>query len=740
MPNTLCIPRWLVPFMLFHGLSWTIALAQVPVSGSRPQSGSPERPSAPLGDDALSNEEALDLPDNLDWIPAEQRDERMMQLDDQFSNPKSMNLCRASWDELVGSGLLSALQASAWVAFRRIYGCPMAWYELQAVDGFDTLFIRSLRHGATLESNISFYTLDYSLQHGRASLMLRSSRSLSESRGYEAGSGNNPGLSAYRGGPQAHLWQLRHTGYRHRLVLSIPKAQGAYGMGRLGGGVMLNADRGRPRSTELVLGDYHLRLGTGLSWNTGMAGSLTSGIMGMRWMGQAIGVASGTASSVNLRGMAVQQEMMMGIRLLAWSAHQRPDARLDFGADSQQVLISSLSPGGMARTQTEWQSRSSSSFQSAGISVMHEYKNIKIMIYSSLYKYNLGFTTKNLPWPSATAPPQRNTLSGLSYQTSGRRWEWSGEWSHNKANGISTLQQLILTPHARWQTAWIVRHFAHGHAPPYAGALGRQSSAVNERGLSWMIQWLGKGRSRTLCLADSYRHPMPRFGAPLPAHGIRMNIQTEWWPNREHLLYGRLDFRQEWGGEYTGFALPNLSYNKQKSWVLGWNHQSKLQPIRECRIRIEGRTNTTNQSTFPSHSVALSARIRWVVGSWRWSVQQAWVNTQEGTGPFYFFEPAPRFASGMMSVSGRALRQVIMAEYKISRDLRAWIRIDRTRYSDREHAGSGLDMTSGPNRAGCTLQLLYNLSGPRSFTHEKIAHWHENPLPEPIHSAPTDPK
>ncbi|MFM8493375.1 MAG: hypothetical protein ACKOA7_06550 [Bacteroidota bacterium] len=727
-------------FLLCHWLPIIGVWAQTPTSSKRPQPETADTSHVPSGSDDFSNEESLDVPENLEWIPLEQFDERMMQIDEANFIQKAINLCSISWDELVGSGLLSTLQASAWVAYRKLYGCPSAWYELQAVHGFDTALIRTLRKRTTLEPEISFHSLGYSLQHGRATLMLRSTRNLSGLRRYEPGGGDRLGFSAYRGGPQAHLWQIRHSGYRHRLVLSLPKVQGAYGMGQLGGGLMMTSDHGLPRATGVTVGDYHLRIGLGLSWNTGMSGSLTSGIMGLRWMGQSMGVASGTATSVQLRGIGFQKELKKGISVLVWSAYQRPDVRLLYGSDSSQVVIGSLPLGGMTRTQAEWQGRRGSTFQSYGMSVMKEYKQFKIMIYSSLYKYNLGFTSKNLPWPSSIVPPQRNELTGLSYHHSGRRWEWSGEWSLSGANGLSTLQQLILTPHARLQTAWIGRRFAPGAAPPFAGALGRQSSPINEEGFTWMTQRLGKGRSRMLCVADFYRHPMPRFGTPLPAHGHRINLQYEWWPHREHQLLGRLDVRKEWGGQNLGLSLPSISGQEQKSWVLSWNHQSRQSPIRECRVRFDGRTNTTNQTPFLVRSVAFSTRIRWVVGPWRLSVQQAWVNAQEGTGAFYFFEPAPRFASGMSSVSGRAIRQVFLAEYRISPELRAWIRFDRTRYHDRERAGSGWEMTSGPFRAACTLQLLYSLSGPRSFTHEKIAHWHENPLQEPNDAVPTDPK
>lgn len=731
---------WLILFLLWNGLLLLVAHAQPPMNATRPRPGSADSSAVHSGFDPTTNEESLDLPVNPETIGTEQLHERMMLIDEQRSSPNSINLCSSSWEELVETGLLTNLQASAWVAFRKFYGCPIAWYELQAVDGFDTALIRTLQKWTTLESNSTFHSLRYSLQHGRASLMLRSTRSLTAQRGYEAGGGLNSGLSAYRGGSQEHLWQLRHTGYRHRMVLSLPKARGAYGMGDLGGGISINSDPGRPKTTQIALGDFHLRLGLGLSWNTSMSGALSSGIMGLRWMGQTIRVASGTASGVNLRGIGLMKSLGSNTQVLAWSALQRPNAQIVSGADSLQTLISSLPSGGMTRTQSEWLGRSSATFQAFGISATHQYKYIKFMIYSSLYKYNMAFAPKNLPWPAAIVPPQRNGLSGLSYQFSGKRFEWNGEWSHSPANGISSLQQLILTPHTRWQTAWIGRLYSGGYAPPFSGVLGRQSSPVNEQGFTWMIQWMGKGRSRLLGFADSYRHPLPRFGTPLPAEGIRMQLQGDWWPNKEHLIHARLDHSKEWSGRNLGFFLPSASFDEQKSWSLGWNFQSRYLPVRECRIRLDGRTNYRTLGSNPTHSVALSARIRWVMGSCRFSAQQIWVNSREGTGAFYFFEPAPRFTSGMVSVSGRAIRQVLLAECRISNELRAWVCVERTHYYDREYAGSGWETTAGPFRAACTLQLLYNLSGPSTFTHEKIAHWHENPQPEPNDASTVSPR
>lgn len=730
-------------FFLSNVFLWVVlteAWAQSPSTGMRPGPISPDSPSVNRGSDPLSNEEALDLPENPEWLSTDLLDERMMQFDEIQPVNVSVNLCGSTWDELVGTGILTTLQASSFIAFRQFYGCPTAWYELQAVPGFDTTLIRLLRNSTSLESNSTFHSLGYSLTHARVSLMLRSTRNIPGLRAYQAGSGDNAGLTAYRGGPQTHLWQLRHTGYRHQMVLSLPKSQGAYGMGRLGGGMMLTSDSRQRQMAGIGVGDYHLRLGLGLSWNTCMFGSLTSGIMGLRWMGQSVSVASGAATSANLKGLTAYQHLKNGTRILIWAALQRPDARIEYGVDSNQAFIISLPAVGMARTQTEWLGRRGSLFKTIGISAMNEYKDIKILIYSSLYKYDMPFLPKTFPWPAGTAPPERNGLSGLSHNATGKRWEWSGELALNSANGLSVLQQLILTPHSRWQTAWIGRHYGSGHSPPFAGALGRQSTSVNEQGFSWMIQWMGKGRGRVLGLADTYRHPLPRFGSPLPSYGYRIHLRGEWWPNRDHLLYCRLDLRKEWGGQNKGQMLPAPYFAGQNSWVLGWNYQARQNPLRECRVRLDGQTKITERPIPTLPSVALSARIRWVVGSWRFSMQQAWVHTTEGTGPIYFFEPAPRFASGIMSVSGRAARQVFLAECRLSSDLRAWIRVDRTRYFDRERAGSGWETTSGPFRATCTLQLLYNLAGPRTFIHEKIDRWHENPRPEPNGDVPANPK
>jgi len=709
----------------------------------------------------MSNEEGLDLPENPEELPPGLVDERMMQLGEAVVVNRHFNLCSATWEELVGSGLLTVSQATALEAYRQAYGCPTAWYELQAIPGYDTTLIRWLRSYATLKADVTHHTLGYSFTHARATLMLRSTRNLSGLNAYQPGSGGNAGLTAYRGGPQGHLWQLRHTGYRHKLVLSLPKTQGAHGMGRPGGGILLTSDPGQYRRASLVVGDYHLRLGLGLAWNTGMVTTLTAGIMGLRWMGQSSGLASGTVASANLKGMVGTYHTGKKSELMVWWSRQRLGARIVSPGDGNQLQTGSLTTGDLARTDTEWLQQRNSRFFAAGLGVMQEFGPLKLLLYSSYYCYNTIFLPKNLPWPAGLPPLRRDLLSGISHHAVGKRLDWTGELVWSPEHGLSGVQQWLYMPHSRLHTAWVVRRYQPRYAPPFAGAPGRQSRPSNEEGFSWMLQWLGQGRVRLMGMADAFRHPLPRFGNPLPSHGYRVNLQGEWKLNREHLVFGRMDLRREWGGRMGSSALPTPFFAQQQSLAVGWTHQAREHPLREFRVRLDGRLDdellsnyqeehdsvplpftvhvgTTGLSPTALPSLALSARLRVTAGIFRLSVQQAWVHTAPGTGPFYFFEPAPRYASGMTSVSGRSMRHVIMIDTRPAPEVHTWLRIDGTRYFDREQAGSGAETTSGPFRLSITLQLLYTLAGPRSFTPEKTAHWHENPPPEPSDAAPAD--
>lgn len=421
-----------------------------------------------------------------------------------LASPLEIN--RAGVQDLLGVPLLSEYQAYQLVRYRTDRGRIASLYDLKAIEGWDdeaiVLFLPVLY--CADEADTQPPSLTSVLERGQSQLdwlVQRPWRSERETARY-IGSAESVMLG----------WQWRSSGHASAFVGAEkdsyePWRRGGHrGADSYAGHVALY-DVGVVR--RLVLGDYRLGWGEGLVVRQGYrAGSLASPIAYSRAY---VRPAFGTAEADKYRGLAT--ELALG----RWSCAFALSLRyVDGRVDETTKTITSLSEGGLHRTETEWARRHSVGLRSYGGRIGYEAGRLAVAIQWLRYDWG-GYRLRTAPGATGAAALsgiEHHSNASLSYHYVNSRGNASiaGEVARSSLGAWAWVQRLGLESdrYGRWHLA--VRYIAPDYWAYYGQSYTHYRRPHNEMGLSLGGEWSLWPRLSARAEADLYRSPTPRRG------------------------------------------------------------------------------------------------------------------------------------------------------------------------------------------------------------------------------------
>ena len=176
----------------------------------------------------------------------EQEVERYMRF---LSHPLEIN--SASRSRLLSSGLLTRYQVASLEEYRSVYGDVLSFSELSLVDGFGEEITRALRPFLSLSS--------HALPGASSSDTMRTRQDYLARIAYKSGDSNYGIKYRLEAGGRVDFSFAARNSYQDKL-LSLPSSWSA--------NITFHS---RKRVSKVVLGDYNLRLGQGLSLWSGLS-------------------------------------------------------------------------------------------------------------------------------------------------------------------------------------------------------------------------------------------------------------------------------------------------------------------------------------------------------------------------------------------------------------------------------------------------------------------------------------
>lgn len=619
---------------------------------------------------------------------------------------------------------LNDLQIRNLTGYIQKYGALASIYELNMIEGFDSLLVSNLSPFITfgLQSPGRPVNLKNLSRYGKHQLLMRYQQITETQKGYTPISDSalevNPN-ARYLGGPQKLYVRYGYNYYNKvRFGITMEKDPGETFFPKsdtLRKGFDFYSIHffyaGDKFLRFLAIGDYHLQFGQGLTMCSSMAFGKSSGAISNRRIAGQVKANTGANENLFMRGAAVTITPIHNTDLTLFFSSKRSDANVESGdsLSSEDFYISSLQETGYHRTPNELQGRDAvketvygGNLQTRvrmfrlGATVLRTQLSNPLQRTEALYN-KFDFSGKSL------------TNLGFDYAVLFKGLTLFGEFAGSDNGGKAMLAGATATPDPRLALSVIYRNYSKDYQNLFSNAFAEGSRNANEKGLYTGILIQIARRVSLAAYADHFSFPWLKYRVDAPSGGREYLAQLNWTPSGRTELQFRFRFKQKQinpagSTAYTDFPAEET----RKTYRINLSYKATASITLKTRVetlfwQMPGFDNKTGYLVFQD-LIYNQPQKPWLVNT-----RFALFDTDTYDQRLYAYESDVLYAFSIPSYYYKGSRFYLMGKYSIGRRLDIWLRYAATLYTNKQVIGSGLDEIDGNKKTEVKLQLRLRL-------------------------------
>ncbi|WP_316811534.1 type II secretion system protein GspK [Pedobacter heparinus] len=623
-----------------------------------------------------------------------------------FFRKHPINLNKTNPLELKSLIFLSPLQIGSFFSYLANGNKLLDVLELQAVPGFDPETINKLLPFVTVKPSSAYQQLRLRQLHteGKNDLMLRYTTLLQQQKGFR----DLPG-SRYLGTPERLLFRYR---YHFSEVISA-----ALVMEKDAGESLFNKKTGIDhisahfafyklgRVKNLVIGDYSLQFGQGLTLWSGFA--LGKGPDVTSVAAKDLGIKPYTSSNEAyfFRGISGTLDLGKNISISPFISFRKLDASLKFMPDGTASL-SNINISGLHRTDTELKNRKSLKQQVYGAALQYITDNLNIGLIGYRSAYQHLFVTGSQLYNAYGFTGRHLSNTGLHYNYTFNNIYFYGEMAHSLQSGWAMVNGALATLSSKTSAVLLYRSYDKDYHNFFSKALGEGTETNNEKGLYLGLNYLPVKNLTWSVYADYFKFPWLKYRIDSASSGYEVFSQLVY--TKKKIFKATLRFKRELKQQNpdAGSSYHHLDKVLKQSCRLEWNWK----PNR--KFNFHQRTEITqyqkgikiNEIGYLIYQdIDYAPMSSDIAGNMR----LAYFNTASYNSRIYAYEDDVLYGAGSGLYAGKGMRAFINVRYRLMKPLDIWARYAISIYNHTNTIGSGLDEIAGNQKAEVKFQLRY---------------------------------
>jgi len=633
-----------------------------------------------------------------------------------LANPLPIN--HAAHDEIRQLFFLNDIQINNLLQYIADYGKIATVYELAYIDGFDREVIAMLSPFITLSDDRrpARITPRQALRFGRNQLFVRYHQLLETQRGFlplaDSLLQQNPN-QRYLGSP-FRLYTRYAYNYRNRLRWGFTaekdpgeeffRGSQKQGFDFYSGFVYMKGDK---LLRNIVVGDYHLQFGQGLTLWTTFSFGKSADVSAVRKIQR--GVRPNTSVNENqfLRGSAVT----LGYKrftFTAFGSHKKIDATIALtdSLSGEALQVSALQYTGLHRTPRELENR-----RSLGETM---YGGRAALTGS---RYQAGLTFYKMEFDARLEPAgrlyNRHYFRGTNNHAMGadllylfRGGQFFSEISRSASGGMAMLAGGSLFPSSRMVLSAVYRKYDKDYHNLYNAPFAESSNAAGEEGIFLGILLMVSPKITFSGYVDYFSFNWMRFRVDAPSRGKEYLSELTYHLSRTTEMRLRYRYKQRERNQSGDSYMPLIEpYEKQSL-----RYHIQFRPLRDftLRSRVEWVMNTGSGKN-PRHGYMMYQDVIWRPGPQRWafSARYALFDTDTFDERIYAYENDVLYAFSVPAYYYKGSRSYLLVRYQASRRVDFWLRLSQTWFANTTTLGSGLDEIEGNTRSEIKAQVRF---------------------------------
>ena len=640
------------------------------------------------------------------------------EIEELLSGKGKINVNQTTLEELQQLTCLSPLQATKLIQYLETYGQVFSIYELQAVEGFDSLTIRRLLPFIVIgpvPPRLKFTPRNL-IKHGRHQLVIRYQQLLQRQAGYQTSDSVrviDPD-SYFLGSPQKYYFRYRYT-FSDKLMIGLSGEKDAgeqffgnsqpLGMDFYSGFISLQNLRWMK---HLTVGHYRISFGQGLTMGGNSFGSSISFGSSMQYL-NGFRPSQSVCEYGYLRGAA----LTIQTGRLEWSgfiSYASRDAIVSFADTTLDVpTFSSITESGYHRKYTE----------------ISKKNTIKELVYGGHCSYRgkffiIGITGYYGAWSEIFQPTEKLyrkfSLQDSKFGAIGidSRFRISfcqlfGEYSMSLNGGRAWNAGITVTPFPGVDLLTIIRSYQRNYQNPFSTALSQNSQPANEQGLFIRLHIQLFPRVAITCYSDLYRFPWITYRCNSPSEGVEAGILATYQvsPNWSLILRYSLK-RNQVNRSETAYKIKSVASGKTD------NLRIEVRAYATPALRVKSCFNFKSyredgEESSPGYLISQEVRYKPIRHSWAVTFKYALFDIPAFETRIYSYEPDVLYGWSAPAYYGRGARAVMLLCKDLGKHIELWGWFGIWKYVDRATIGSGMEEIEGSVKSEVKVQVRLKL-------------------------------
>lgn len=607
--------------------------------------------------------------------------------------------------------LLTPVQISNLLVYRKLFGNLINIYELQAIPGWDVYLIRKIRPYITVSEKIILAkSIGSRLKNGEASLLLRATQMLEKSKGYLKDSG-----SFYPGSPQKILLRYKYK-FRNLLQYGFTAEKDAgeqFFKGKQKDGFDFYSAHFFVRNLgvvkSLAIGDFSVNLGQGLTQWQSLSFGKGAEIMNIKRQSDVLRPYNSAGEITFNRGMGITLQKRNWESTFFLSYH-KVDANYE-ATDSfnYEDFVSSLQLSGLHRTASEVANKNAQGQFTTGGNINYSSERFHLGINAVHYEFDKYIHKREVLYNKYALSGKRTGNYSIDYSYTYRNFHFFGEAATDEGMDKAFVNGLAISAHSNVDMSFFYRKISRGYQSLYSSAFTENTNPNNESGFFTGINIRPTDFLRLDAYADFYRFPWLKYRTDAPTNGNDYMVQLTYKPNKEVRVYARyraenkaINFNPHEAVLNPVIIRPRQSLRTQFNFKV--NDQFTL------RSRVEN-TWFDKKGDAPENGFITYVDLLYkpLLNPFSTNLRICYFETDGYNSRMYAFENDVLYSYSIPVFFDKGYRYYVNVNYDISVKLTAWMRFAQTIYHDKSSIGSGLDEIKGNKKTEIKMQLIYSL-------------------------------
>ena len=622
-----------------------------------------------------------------------------------------VNLNYADEGQLQELKLLSSIQISNLILYRKLLGNFINIYELQAVPDWDIDLIRRIRPYIIVSSKVDiFKSLGSRLKNGRNTLLIRNTQTLEKSEGYIRNSSN--ATNFYPGSPQHVLVRYKYV-FKNLLQYGVTAEKDAgeqfFKGGQKNGFDFYSAHffvRNLGVIKSLTIGDFTVNLGQGLTQWGGLAFKKGSDVLNIKRQSDVLRPYNSAGEIAFNRGIGITLQKN-NWEATGFASYRKLDANFNADTLNFEDFVSSLQTSGYHRTASEVADKGSQRQLTLGGNIAYSGDRLHIGVNGVHYNFEHAITKPVYLYNTYALSGKTAGNYSIDYSYTYKNMHFFGEAATDEDLDKAFVNGLLMSVDSHVDMSFLYRKISRGYQSLYTNAFTESTYPTNESGFYTGISIAPASYLRIDAYADFYHFPWLKYRVDAPSSGNDYLVQLTYTPNKQVEIYTR--YRTEKKAiNYNpdGVALnPVIAQPKQD---LRTQFSYKLNTVFTFRSRVElswfDKKAADAESGFLIYTEVLYKPI---FKPFSGNIRLQYFETDGYNSRLYAYENDVLYGYSIPVFYDKGFRYYVNINYDVNKKLSVWGRFAQTVYPDKNVIGSGLDLINGNAKSEVTLQGIW---------------------------------